>query len=147
MDDRTALKNYTGTLVKTYGPNYWEHWTEDDKETFNILSSRANNAMRARQRAINPDTQIRRTILGVKRDPEYANEQQKIKMWNALKERAGSGIVGTLSPETGLYTGAQPKRRKIKGGKPSTPAAPAAPKFNPDDVDSKSIFAYLMNSN
>lgn len=143
MDARTALKNYTTTMVNTYGPDYWEHWTEDDRETFNILASRARRFNDNRQRAINPDTPFLRLMMGNKRDPEYATEQQKIKAWKALTARAGSGVVGKLREER-LYDGVQPKRRRVKGAK--VEAAPAAPKFNPDDVDSNSIFAYLMGN-
>ena len=39
MDARTALKNYTNAMTREYGPCYWEHWTEDDRETFEILKT------------------------------------------------------------------------------------------------------------
>lgn len=41
MGAREALKNYHATMVRMYGENYTDHWTEDDKTTFEILARRA----------------------------------------------------------------------------------------------------------
>lgn len=123
MDARTALKNYTTMMIKTYGAEYWEHWTEDDKETFNILAARV-------RPEITPNDKDKRSnfmkrflgirVGGVERAPE------RKEAWDAAARTAapGSKIKGTLSPQSGLYDGAQPKRRKLKkGAKISIPDA------------------------
>lgn len=144
MDARTALKNYTTAMVREYGPNYWEHWTEDDQETFEILARKAT--------VVRPDdTPFLRKFKGHKIDAVAKTPAERKQAWSAVSATANekSRIVGTLSPQTGLYDGAQPKRRRIKTErKPLAPAVvetPSKPVFSPDDVDSTNIYAYLKS--
>lgn len=139
MDARTALKKYNETMIKTYGFDYTEHWSPDDKATFEILASNARKEVANRQRSIRPNTSFLRVFMAGKRDPEYANEQAKILAWNELVAKSGTGVVGKLAPKSGLYDGAQPKKRRIK-----REAAPVAPTIAADDVDSSNIMAYLL---
>lgn len=123
MNARTALKNYTSMMVKTYGDNYWEHWTEDDKETFNILSAR----VRPEITPVDPNNRsnFMSRFLGIRVGGVERPADRK-EAWTEAARTAGVGskIKGTLSPQSGLYDGAQPKRRKLKkGAKISIPDA------------------------
>lgn len=134
MDDRTALKNYDATMIKTYGVNYVEHWTDDDRETFEILARKARKVTDTRQRAINPDTSFLRVFMAGKRDPEYVTEQEKVKAWNALVKRAGTGVKGKLASKK--------RSTPVQSAPIVAPVVKAA--IAPDDVDSTNILAYLL---
>lgn len=140
---RDALKNFNNYMIKMYGANYVEHWTTEDRKTFEILARRARKAQMAQHNAGREDTSFLRVMMNGKRDPEYASEQAKIEAWNALRDHNGTtGVVGTLSPTSGLYDGVQPRKRRIKGT--PAPAAPVAPRIDPEDVDSSNIMQYLL---
>lgn len=104
MDARTALKNYTRTMVKTYGPNYWENWTEDDRETFNTLVARARKVVAIRLIAQNDNTPFLSRLRGHK-VAGITDHKERAAAWQAHEDKHGTGIQGTLSPIRNPYKG------------------------------------------
>lgn len=165
MDARTALKNYTRMMIKTYGDDYWEYWTEDDKETFNILAAR----VRPEITPIDKDkrSNFTRRFLGMRVGGVERPAERK-EAWTEAARTANekSRIKGVLGPDKGLYKGTQPKRRrtreelsmvagasiKVGDGKRKTRkpkeeiVRPVEPQFAPDDVDSQNIYVYLRST-
>lgn len=139
MNARQALINFHNHMVKTYGENYRDVWTEDDKITSETLERNASKAVTIRLISTKADTPIIRRIRGHQPEPLAVSAQERQEAWQALANKHGSGIIGKLSPIRNPYTGYiyEP---------PEYANAVAAPKFEPADVDSTNIFAYLMGN-
>lgn len=102
MNARDALKNYHNRMVAQYGPDYVEHWSQDDKETFEILARRARKAMRSQTGG----TSFLKVFMSGKREPQYTTWQDRQAAWKAFTDRHGKpGYRGKLSPEKNLYAG------------------------------------------
>lgn len=147
MDARTALKNYTTIMIKTYGAEYWEHWTEDDKETFNILARRVRPEItenRKEDRSV-----FMRRFLGIRvGGVERATERKEAWKEAASAAASGSRITGILAPE-GTSTNRWYDRKTGQTNSKKNQEVKAETVINrsgiaPDDVDSQNIARYLM---
>lgn len=144
MDARTALKNYTNVMIKTYGANYWESWTEDDKETFNILARR----VRPEITSNNPENRsnFMRRFLGIRVGGVDKPTERK-EEWKKAAETAASGsrIKGKLSPQ-GTHANKPKRGRKAAPAGPTVEETINASGIDKRDVDSTNIMAYLLGA-
>lgn len=106
MDARTALKNYATRMRTLYGPDFMDHLSEDDRETFEILSRRARKAISVRLIATTPETGIIRQIKG-HRPEGVIDPASRAQAWKDHEKKYGKvGYTGRLSPARNIYDGA-----------------------------------------
>lgn len=96
MDARTALKKYADTMIKLYGANYVEHWTMDDRETFDILARKARAEMDKPIPKNWERSAYLRRVLGVRDDVKKVNTADRMAAWTEHVAKYGNGVSGTL---------------------------------------------------
>jgi hypothetical protein len=96
MNARLALKRYNDTMVKLYGVNYTERWTEDDRETFEILARNAAAEIKAADGIVEPNwkrsAHLRR-VLGIRTDVKVDAAARKA-AWHDHVTQYGNGVSG-----------------------------------------------------
>src|SRR5690242_3230993 len=95
MNARDALKNYTRFMIKTYGANYVEHWSTDDRETFDILARKARAEMDAPTPKNWESSAYLRRVLGI-RSEHKLNVSARESAWTEHVTKHGNGVSGVL---------------------------------------------------
>jgi hypothetical protein len=150
MSARDNLKNFHLFMVKLYGENYRDVWTEDDAETARILESKVARTVAIQLIKGNDNTPFLTRFRGSPTGNVPADSRELV--WKAWVEKYGTGVVGTLSPMKNLYEGAFVESRPAKvQGRCYPIASGSSDMGNPEsvidaeDVSSDNIMAYLLS--
>lgn len=142
MKASEALKNFHAYMIKTYGEKYTDHWTRDDRETYEILASKVRIEM------LSPESAGRSSFLNVfmtgKREPEYTRPADRRAAWERLVARAGTQVVGKLSKPDTYGTKHAEKVAARRAKEQAKEQREAVAKLD-QDIDSSNIMAYLLS--